>query len=69
MGGMKFFLTLIGLILVLEGLPYAAFPETMQNWLRQILQAHPRLLRIIGLIAVGSGLFLCFLTQRTNLLD
>lgn len=64
---MELLITLIGLVLVLEGLPYVAFPEAMQDWLRQITTMPPRVLRIIGLIAMASGLFLCYLTQRTNL--
>lgn len=62
---MKLLLTLIGLILVLEGLPYLAFPEAMQQWLRQILAMEPRQLRIIGLLSVAAGLILCFVTQQT----
>lgn len=64
---MKLLITLVGLVLVLEGLPYAAFPEAMQGWLRQLISVPPRSLRIIGLLAIGLGLLLCFLTQRTNI--
>ena len=64
---MKTLLTLIGLVMVLEGLPYAAFPEKMQDWLRELIQMRPSLLRVIGLLAIGCGLFLCYLTQRTDL--
>ena len=63
---MKLLITLAGLVLVLEGLPYVAFPEAMQNWLRQLISMPPRTLRIIGLFAIGIGLLLCFITQRTN---
>lgn len=65
---MKILVTLIGLILVLEGLPYAAFPESMQEWLKQIVVMPPHLLRLIGFAAMFFGLFLCFLTQRTDFL-
>lgn len=64
---MKFFITLIGLILVLEGLPYVAFPEAMQNWMRQLIQVRPGILRVMGLVAMGGGLLLCYITQRTDL--
>ena len=64
---MKLLISLIGLVLILEGLPYAAFPEAMQKWLRQLTELPPRVLRTIGFGAVACGLFLCFLTQRTNL--
>lgn len=66
---MKFFITLIGLILVLEGLPYVAFPEAMQNWMRQLIQMKPRVLRIMGIVAMASGLLLCYITQRTDWLQ
>jgi uncharacterized protein len=64
---MKLFITLIGLILILEGLPYAASPEAMQRWLRQILEMSPEQLRRIGLIAMAIGFFLCYLAQKSGL--
>jgi len=63
---MKYFLTLIGLVLVLEGLPYAAFPEAMQRWLRQVAVMPPAALRATGFMLLGLGLLLCWLTQRTT---
>lgn len=65
---MKLLLSLVGVILVLEGLPYAAFPESMQRWLREVTAMPPRHLRLFGLIAMGGGLLLCYLTQRTTIL-
>lgn len=63
---MKLFLTLMGLILILEGLPYAASPETMQRWLQQILEMRPEQLRKVGLVAMVGGFLLCFLAQRSG---
>ena len=65
---MKLLITLIGLILVLEGLPYAAAPEAMQRWLRQLLGMRPEHLRRVGLVAMAIGFVLCFLAQRSDLL-
>jgi len=67
MGGMKFLVALIGLFLVLEGMPYLVFPEAMRKWLRQIAAAPAGQLRFMGLLAMIFGLLLCFITQRTNL--
>ena len=64
---MKLFITLIGLILILEGLPYAASPEAMQRWLRQILEMSPEQLRRIGLIAMAIGFLLCYLALKSSL--
>jgi uncharacterized protein YjeT (DUF2065 family) len=63
---MKFLLTLIGIVFVLEGLPYLTFPEAMRKWLAQLAQMPAGQLRAIGLLAVGIGLSLCYLTQRTE---
>lgn len=65
---MKLLVSLIGLVLVLEGLPYAAFPDAMQKWLRQMVDMPPRYLRIFGFLAMAAGLVLCYLTQRTAIL-
>lgn len=65
---MKTLVALIGLVLIFEGLPYAAFPESMQNWLRQLSVVKPVILRTIGWLAVTIGLLLCFIAQRTGLL-
>ncbi len=68
-GSMKLLVTLIGLVLVLEGLPYVASPESMQRWLRQILELEPAQLRRIGLAAMAVGFMLCLVAQRSTLFD
>ena len=65
---MNYLITLIGLVLILEALPYVAFPEAMQNWLKQLVEMNPSVLRILGLLGMGTGLLLCYITQRTNLI-
>lgn len=65
---MKFLVSLLGVVLVIEGLPYAAFPEPMQQWLKQMTVMPPRLLRILGFLAIGTGLLLCYLAQQTEIL-
>jgi len=64
---MELLLTLIGLVLILEGLPYAASPESMQRWLRQILEMPPQQLRRVGIIAMAAGFLLCYLAQKSGL--
>ncbi|OGQ94452.1 MAG: hypothetical protein A2521_14925 [Deltaproteobacteria bacterium RIFOXYD12_FULL_57_12] len=63
---MKLLLTLIGVVFILEGLPYLTFPETMQKWLQQLMEMRPGQLRLMGLLVVGAGLLLCYLTQRAG---
>ena len=64
---MKMLITLIGLVLILEGLPYVASPEAMQRWLKQLADMRPDTLRIIGGLAMAGGFLLCFLAQKSGL--
>lgn len=57
------FLTAIGLVLVLEGLLYAAAPEAMRAAMKKILESDPALLRRAGAIAVAAGVFLVWLAR------
>ena len=65
---MKLLVTLIGLVLILEGLPYVASPEAMQRWLKQLCEMPPDSLRFMGIFAMAVGFVLCFLAQRSGLL-
>jgi len=64
---MKLLITLIGLVFILEGLPYLTFPEAMQRWLRQLIEMRPAQVRVVGLLAVSLGLLICFITMRTEI--
>jgi len=64
---MKTLVTLIGLVLILEGLPYVASPEAMQRWLRQLAEMHPDNLRIMGVLAMAAGFLLCFFAQKSGM--
>ena len=67
MAAMKLLISLIGMVLILEALPYVACPEAMKDRLRQLSEMDPGILRVLGLMALGGGLFLCYLAQRTQL--
>lgn len=64
---MKLLTLLLGLILIVEGLPYVAAPEAMQNWLKKLSEINPTQLRGMGLIAMLFGLAICFVVQKTSL--
>ena len=61
---MKFFLCVIGMVMIIEGLPYFAFPETVKRWLKQLLELEPRVLRLFGLTLMLAGLGLVYLGKR-----
>ncbi len=62
---MKLFLTVIGMMMVMEGIPYFAFPEKMKAVLKQIQEMEPGILRFLGFLAMLVGLLICYLAQRT----
>jgi hypothetical protein len=57
------FLTALGLVLVLEGLLYAAFPEPMKRAVAAILQMPAGSIRTIGLVAAVIGLAVIWLVR------
>jgi len=61
---MDYFLCVIGMVLFLEGLPYAAFPSKMKIWLRSILETPSGSLRSLGLVLMLAGLLLVFIGRR-----
>jgi len=66
---MKYLVTLIGLVLVLEGLPYVASPEAMQRWLRQLIELPPARLRMMGLVAMIAGFLVLLFARHSGLLQ
>ncbi len=62
---MKNLLLLIGMVLILEGIPYMVFPESMREWLRKISNMPAEQLRILGLVSMSIGLVICWIVQRS----
>jgi uncharacterized protein YjeT (DUF2065 family) len=66
---MKLLTLLIGLILILEGLPYVAAPDAMQNWLKKLADMNSQHLRLVGIISMAIGLGICFVVQKTSVFE
>jgi hypothetical protein len=58
---MKYFLCVIGMVMIVEGLPYFAFPERMREWIVKVAAAPERTLRRVGAALMALGLWLVFL--------
>ena len=58
---MRYFLCVIGMVMIIEGLPYFAFPDKMKAWLVTIMQAPDHTLRRLGMALMAGGLFLVYL--------
>ena len=61
---MKLFLTLVGLVLIVEGLPYFAFPDKMKKWMRLIQDVPESQLRVMGFISMCIGLLIAYIFRQ-----
>lgn len=61
---MKFFLCVIGMVLVLEGLPWFAGPEKMKEVMRVMLEQEDSLLRRFGFVMMLLGVVLVFIGKH-----
>ena len=64
---MKLLILLVGMVLILEGIPYVAAPEAMREWLKKLSEVPSSQLRSFGLVAMVVGLCLCWIAQRSGL--
>ncbi len=61
---MKFFLCVIGMVMVVEGLPYFAFPVKMKLVIQKVLEMPDRALQKYGFVLMLIGLFLVYLGRK-----
>jgi uncharacterized protein YjeT (DUF2065 family) len=64
MNSLNFFLCVLGMVMIVEGLPYFVFPERMKRWISQLLEMPDDWLRRLGLVLMISGLFMVYLGKR-----
>ena len=57
---MKLFACLLGLVLIVEGLPYFAFPGKVKKWMSIIQEARDSHLRVVGFLAMALGLLIVY---------
>ncbi len=60
---MKFFLCVIGMVMIVEGLPYFAFPRKMRQMVTVILGLDNTTLRRFGFFMMLSGLGVVYLAM------
>ena len=57
---MKYFLCVLGMVFVIEGLPYFTFPAQTKTYLFKLTEVSDTTLRILGAAAVTLGLLLVY---------
>ena len=58
---MEFFLCVIGMVMIVEGLPYFAFPSKMKVWVKKIINSPESSLSRFGLVLMVLGLGLIYM--------
>ena len=52
------------MVLIIEGLPYFAFPDKIKSYLMKVYETPEHTLRILGLVSVIAGLGLVYLGRN-----
>lgn len=58
---MDYFLCVLGMVLIVEGMPYFAFPGRLKIYLLKVAEIPDYTLRIAGFAAILSGLLFVYL--------
>ncbi|HPC85200.1 MAG TPA: DUF2065 domain-containing protein [Smithellaceae bacterium] len=61
---MDYFLCVMGMVFIIEGLPYLVFPEKLKIYLVKISSLPESTLRVTGICAIVLGLILLYFGRR-----
>ena len=61
---MEFFLCVLGMVMIVEGFPYFAFPDKMKTWVQKVMEIPETSLRRFGLVLMILGLWLVYMGRR-----
>lgn len=61
---MDFFLCVIGMVMIVEGLPYFTFPHKMKTWILRVAEMPEGSLRRVGFVLMFMGLGLVYMGKR-----
>ena len=53
---MEYFLCVLGMVMIVEGLPYFAAPARMKAWIEKLIQLPDATLRLTGFLLMMAGL-------------
>ena len=57
---MEYFLCVLGMVFIIEGLPYFAFPNKVKSYIMKLQELPDSVLRVLGLSAIVTGLILIY---------
>lgn len=60
---MEFFLCVIGMVMIIEGIPYFGFPDKMKELMSYVREQDDASLRILGAILMITGLLIIYFAR------
>jgi uncharacterized protein len=63
---MKFFFSVIGMVMIIEGLPYFAFPARMKEMVQMMARLDDVQLRKFGFILMLAGLCIVYFAMKVS---
>ena len=61
---MEYFLCVLGMVMIVEGLPYFAAPSKIRAWVQKLVELPDASLRLIGFFLMLGGLGLVYLGRH-----
>jgi uncharacterized protein len=61
---LEYFLCVLGMVLVIEGMPYFGFPEKMKAFMRYVQEQDDTTLRVIGGVTIAIGVLIVYLARQ-----
>ena len=61
---MKFFFCVMGMVMIVEGLPYFAFPSKMKEMVQMIIGLEDKSLRKFGFVLMLIGLMIVYFAME-----
>lgn len=61
---MEYFLSVLGMVFIIEALPYIVFPGKVKNIAQYIAEIPNKTLQILGIIMAFSGIAIIYIGRR-----
>jgi len=63
---MSFFLCVIGMVMIIEGVPYFAMPHKMKNWIGKVLEMPDSMLQRFGFVLMLVGMAFVYFGKKSG---
>lgn len=61
---LEYFLCVLGMVLVIEGIPYFGFPEKTKAFMRYVQEQDEMMLRVMGGAIIAIGVLIVYLARE-----